>query len=232
MEIISLSLTDMDRHLKENIFLSLIIHVLSSILVTFSYYYFECWHDILDIISLVVDWFSSWAPMWGMIPNFLDPFVGKFLVKKVKGIYSIRRIVATYSYMISSFETFVIALGGIGPFENHFLNVKESMFLLISENKKKDGFGVFKDPTIEGRMYPTAGGRVSAIDTNLSKNLPQMVEAYRLGTLTNLRTMDELATMSRQDTKDQLKIPKGTKVAHTASGWFLKLDPIAKEVLS
>ncbi|KAI5676011.1 hypothetical protein M9H77_06961 [Catharanthus roseus] len=95
---------------------------------------------------------------------------------------SIRRIVKTYSYMISSLETFVIALKGIGFFENHFLNVKvqledpcdnqkflnglevlkaflienilsfqsyhlhfkESMFLLIFENKKKDGFGVLK----------------------------------------------------------------------------------------
>ncbi|KAI5661923.1 hypothetical protein M9H77_21246 [Catharanthus roseus] len=45
----------------------------------------ECWHDILDIISLVVDSFSSWTPMWGMIPGyFLDPFVGNFLVKKVE----------------------------------------------------------------------------------------------------------------------------------------------------
>ncbi|KAI5667734.1 hypothetical protein M9H77_17587 [Catharanthus roseus] len=46
----------------------------------------KCWHDILDIISLVVDSFPSWTPMWGMIPSyFLDPFVGNFLVKKVEG---------------------------------------------------------------------------------------------------------------------------------------------------
>ncbi|KAI5652453.1 hypothetical protein M9H77_29640 [Catharanthus roseus] len=37
---------------------------------------------------------------------------------------SIRRIVETYSYMISSFEAFVIALKGIGPFKNYFFNVK------------------------------------------------------------------------------------------------------------
>ncbi|KAI5666535.1 hypothetical protein M9H77_16388 [Catharanthus roseus] len=93
----------------------------------------KCWHDILDIISLVLDSFSSWTPMRGIIPsNFLDLFVGKFLVKKVEGYLcflsedlidkSIRRIVETYSYMIPFFETFVIALNGIAPLENHFLN--------------------------------------------------------------------------------------------------------------
>ncbi|KAI5667979.1 hypothetical protein M9H77_17832 [Catharanthus roseus] len=76
----------------------------------------KCWYDILDIISLVFDLFPSWTPMWGMIPNFLDSFVGKFLVKKVEGHLcsliqdlldkSIGRIVETYSYMISSFEIF------------------------------------------------------------------------------------------------------------------------------
>ncbi|KAI5664126.1 hypothetical protein M9H77_23449 [Catharanthus roseus] len=46
----------------------------------------KCWHDILDIISLIVDSFSSWTPMRGMIPsNLLDSFVGNFLVKKVEG---------------------------------------------------------------------------------------------------------------------------------------------------
>ncbi|KAI5664179.1 hypothetical protein M9H77_23502 [Catharanthus roseus] len=94
----------------------------------------KCWHDILDIISFVLDSFPSWTPVWGMIPNFLDSFLGNFLVKKVEGYLCsliedlldkyIRRIVETYSYMISSFETFVIAFKGIGPFENHFLNVK------------------------------------------------------------------------------------------------------------
>ncbi|KAI5664039.1 hypothetical protein M9H77_23362 [Catharanthus roseus] len=80
----------------------------------------KCWHNILDIIPLVVDSFSSWTPMWGMLPsNFLDSCVGKFLVKKVEGYLcsliedlldnSIRRIVVAYSYMISFFETFVIA---------------------------------------------------------------------------------------------------------------------------
>ncbi|KAI5675997.1 hypothetical protein M9H77_06947 [Catharanthus roseus] len=146
----------------------------------------------LNVLEKVVDSFSSWAPVWGMIPNFLDSFVGKFLVKKVQGyLYSliedlldksIRRIVETYCYMISSFETFVITLKGISPFKIHFLNVevqleshcddhklligievlkaflietildlqfhhlhfKESMFFLIFENKKKDGFGVLK----------------------------------------------------------------------------------------
>ncbi|KAI5672663.1 hypothetical protein M9H77_13027 [Catharanthus roseus] len=81
----------------------------------------KCWYDIFDIISLVVDLISSWTPMWGMIPNyFLDPFVGKFLVKKVEGYLcsligdilnkSIRRNVERCSYMMPFFETFVIAL--------------------------------------------------------------------------------------------------------------------------
>ncbi|KAI5653475.1 hypothetical protein M9H77_30662 [Catharanthus roseus] len=152
----------------------------------------KCWHDILDVVFKVVDSFPSWAPMCSMILNFLDSFVGKFLAKKVEGhLYSliedlldksIRIIVETYSYILTSFETFVIALKGISPFENHFLNVKvqlenpcdnpkflfglevlktflnenilgfqfyhlhfkEYMFLLIFENKKKDGFGVRK----------------------------------------------------------------------------------------
>ncbi|KAI5657044.1 hypothetical protein M9H77_25837 [Catharanthus roseus] len=135
---------------------------------------FLCYGDS----SMILDSFSSWTPMWGMIPSyFLDLFVGNFLVKK-----SIRRNVERCSCMIPFFEIFVIALNGIAPFENHFLNVKvqledpcddhkiliglkflnaflienilgfqfynlhfkESMFLLSSENKKKDGFGVLK----------------------------------------------------------------------------------------
>ncbi|KAI5681320.1 hypothetical protein M9H77_02547 [Catharanthus roseus] len=72
--------------------------------------------------------------MWGMIPNFLDSFHGKFLVKKVEGYLcsliedlldkSIRGIAETYSYIISSFRTFAIALKGSGLFENYFFNVK------------------------------------------------------------------------------------------------------------
>ncbi|KAI5652383.1 hypothetical protein M9H77_29570 [Catharanthus roseus] len=152
----------------------------------------RCWHDIIDVAFRVVDSFPSWASMWGMIPDFLDSFVGKFIVKKVEGYFysliedlldkSIRRIVETYFHMISSFETFLITLKRIGPFENHFLNMKvqlenpcddpkfligwevlkaflienilgfqfyhlhfkESMFLLIFENKKKDSFGALK----------------------------------------------------------------------------------------
>ncbi|KAI5682141.1 hypothetical protein M9H77_03369 [Catharanthus roseus] len=43
-------------------------------------------HDTLDTISLVVDSFPSWTPMWGMIPSyFLDSFAGNFLVKKFEG---------------------------------------------------------------------------------------------------------------------------------------------------
>ncbi|KAI5653004.1 hypothetical protein M9H77_30191 [Catharanthus roseus] len=63
----------------------------------------------------------------GIIPNFLDLFDGKIHVKKVEKYLcsliedlldkSIRRIVETYSYMIPSFETSVIALKGIGLFE-------------------------------------------------------------------------------------------------------------------
>ncbi|KAI5667897.1 hypothetical protein M9H77_17750 [Catharanthus roseus] len=79
----------------------------------------KCWHDVLDIHSLVADSFSSCTPMWGMIPsNFLDLYVGKFIVKKVKGYLcsligdlldkSIRRNVERCSYMIPFFETFVI----------------------------------------------------------------------------------------------------------------------------
>ncbi|KAI5671533.1 hypothetical protein M9H77_11897 [Catharanthus roseus] len=75
------------------------------------------------------------TPMWGMLPSyFLDPFVGNFLVKKVEGYLcslighfldkSIRRDVERCSYMIPFFKTFLIALNGIAPFENHFLNVK------------------------------------------------------------------------------------------------------------
>ncbi|KAI5661837.1 hypothetical protein M9H77_21160 [Catharanthus roseus] len=37
---------------------------------------------------------------------------------------SIRRVVERCSYMILFFETFVIVLNGVAPFENHFLNVK------------------------------------------------------------------------------------------------------------
>ncbi|KAI5652896.1 hypothetical protein M9H77_30083 [Catharanthus roseus] len=105
----------------------------------------KCWHDIVDITSLLVDSFSSWTPMWGMIPsNFLYSCVGKFLVKKVEGYLcsliedlldkSIRRIVETYSYMIPFFDTFVIALNGIAPFENYFLNVKNRLENPCDEN--------------------------------------------------------------------------------------------------
>ncbi|KAI5676980.1 hypothetical protein M9H77_07930 [Catharanthus roseus] len=90
----------------------------------------KCWHDIIDIISLVFDFFLSWIPVWSMILSF----DGKFLVKKVQGYLcfliedlldkSIRRIVETYSYMISSFDIFVISFEGIGPFKNYSLNVK------------------------------------------------------------------------------------------------------------
>ncbi|KAI5667910.1 hypothetical protein M9H77_17763 [Catharanthus roseus] len=77
----------------------------------------KCWHDILDLISLVVDLFPSWPPMWGMIRSyFLDQFVGNFLVKKGEGYLcsligdllnkSIRRNIERYSYMIRYFETF------------------------------------------------------------------------------------------------------------------------------
>ncbi|KAI5677525.1 hypothetical protein M9H77_08475 [Catharanthus roseus] len=119
----------------------------------------KCWHDILDIISFVVDSFSSWTPMWGMIPNFLDSFVGKFLVKKVEGYLcsliedlldkSIRRIVETYSYKISSFETFVIALKGIGPFENNFLNVNVQLGDPCDDHKFLIGLEVLKAFLIE-----------------------------------------------------------------------------------
>ncbi|KAI5667342.1 hypothetical protein M9H77_17195 [Catharanthus roseus] len=122
--------------------------------------------------------------MWGMIPNFLDSLDGKLLIEKFEEYLcsliedlldkSTRRIVETYSYMISSFETFVIYLKRIGLFKKHILIVKvqveepcedykfviglevlkaflienilsfqfyhllfkESMFLLIFENKK------------------------------------------------------------------------------------------------
>ncbi|KAI5652955.1 hypothetical protein M9H77_30142 [Catharanthus roseus] len=94
-------------------------------------------HYILDLISFVVDSLPSWTPIWGMIPSyFLDPFVGNFYVKKVEGYLcslirdllnkSIRRNIERCSYMIPSFETFVIALKGISPFKNHFLNVEVS----------------------------------------------------------------------------------------------------------
>ncbi|KAI5663384.1 hypothetical protein M9H77_22707 [Catharanthus roseus] len=93
----------------------------------------KCWHD--DIISLVVDLFSSWTPMWNMIPNFLDSFDGKLLVNKVEEYLcsliedfldkSIRRVVEPYSYMIPSFETFVIALQGIS-FRKPFLECEGS----------------------------------------------------------------------------------------------------------
>ncbi|KAI5682083.1 hypothetical protein M9H77_03311 [Catharanthus roseus] len=101
----------------------------------------KCLHEILDMISLVVDSFPSWTRMWGMIPNFLDSFVGKFLVKKVErylcslieGLLdkSTKRIVETYSYMISSIETYLLALKGIGPSEKHFLNVKVQIENLV-----------------------------------------------------------------------------------------------------
>ncbi|KAI5663883.1 hypothetical protein M9H77_23206 [Catharanthus roseus] len=94
----------------------------------------KCWHDILHVVFMVFDSFPTWAPMWGMIPIFLDSFVGKFLVKKVEEYLcsligdlfdkSMKRIVEAYSYMISSFETYIIAFNGIAHFQNHFLNVK------------------------------------------------------------------------------------------------------------
>ncbi|KAI5676917.1 hypothetical protein M9H77_07867 [Catharanthus roseus] len=43
----------------------------------------KCWHDILDIISLVIDSFPPWTPIWGMIPNLLDLFKDGFGVLKV-----------------------------------------------------------------------------------------------------------------------------------------------------
>ncbi|KAI5681420.1 hypothetical protein M9H77_02648 [Catharanthus roseus] len=117
----------------------------------------KCWHDILDIISLVVDSFPSWTP--GMIPNFLDSFDGKFLVKKVEGYLcsliedlldkSIRRIVETYSYMISSFGTFVIALKGICLFKIHFLNVKVQLEEPCEDHKFLIGLEVLKAFLIE-----------------------------------------------------------------------------------
>ncbi|KAI5682065.1 hypothetical protein M9H77_03293 [Catharanthus roseus] len=104
------------------------------------------WHDNLDIISFVIDLFSSWTPMWGLIPSyFLDPFVENFLVKKVEGYLcsligdllnkSIRRDIERCSYMIPFFETFVIALNGIAPFENHFLNVKGQLENTLHDHK-------------------------------------------------------------------------------------------------
>ncbi|KAI5662715.1 hypothetical protein M9H77_22038 [Catharanthus roseus] len=97
--------------------------------------------------------------MWGMIPNFLDSFVGKFLVKKFEGYLcsliedlldkSIRRIVETYSYMIPSFEFFVVALKGIGPFGNHFLNLKVQLENFCDDHKFLIGLEVLKAFLIE-----------------------------------------------------------------------------------
>ncbi|KAI5653343.1 hypothetical protein M9H77_30530 [Catharanthus roseus] len=95
----------------------------------------KCWHDILDIISLVVDSFSSWTSMWGTIPSYiLEPFVRNFLVKKIEGYLcslirdflnkSIKRNFERCSYMIPYFETFVIALMELILQKNHFLNMK------------------------------------------------------------------------------------------------------------
>ncbi|KAI5676076.1 hypothetical protein M9H77_07026 [Catharanthus roseus] len=133
-----------------------------------SYFDLKCWHDILDIISLVVNSFPSWTPMWGMIPNFLDSFVGKFRVKKVEGYLcsliqdlldkSIRRIVKTYSYMICSFEIFVVALKRISPFKNHFLNVKVQLENPCDDHKFLIGLDVLKAFLIENilgfQFYP------------------------------------------------------------------------------
>ncbi|KAI5672222.1 hypothetical protein M9H77_12586 [Catharanthus roseus] len=119
----------------------------------------KCWHDILDVVFMVVDYFPSWAPMWGMIPNILDLVVGKLLVKKVEGYLcsliedlldkSIRRIVETYFYMIPSFGTFVIAFKGIGHSENHFLNVKVQLENPCDDHKFLNGLEVLKAFLIE-----------------------------------------------------------------------------------
>ncbi|KAI5681507.1 hypothetical protein M9H77_02735 [Catharanthus roseus] len=116
----------------------------------------ECWHDILDIDSMASDSFP-WVPRWGMIPNFLDSFVGNFLVKKVEGYLcsliedlldkSIRR--ERCSYMILFFETFIIALNGIAPFKNHFLNVKVQLENPCDHHKFLIGLEVLKSILIE-----------------------------------------------------------------------------------
>ncbi|KAI5677950.1 hypothetical protein M9H77_08900 [Catharanthus roseus] len=110
----------------------------------------KCWHGILDINSLVVGLFSSWTPMWGMIPsNFLDSSVGKFLVKKVEGYLcsligdlldkSIRRNIERCSYMIPFFETFVITLKGIDPLKNYSLNMKVQLEHPCDDHKFQTG---------------------------------------------------------------------------------------------
>ncbi|KAI5681756.1 hypothetical protein M9H77_02984 [Catharanthus roseus] len=104
------------------------------------------WHDIPDIISLVVDLTPSQTPIWGMIPsNFLDLFVENLLVKKVEGYLcsliedfldrSIRRIVKRCFYLILFFETFGVVLYRIAPFENHFLNVKVQLDIPCDDHK-------------------------------------------------------------------------------------------------
>ncbi|KAI5654537.1 hypothetical protein M9H77_31724 [Catharanthus roseus] len=112
-------------------------------------YFFDLkrWHDILDIISL------------GMIPYFLDLFVGNFLVKKVEGYLcsligdlfnkSIWRNVVRCSYMISSFETFVIPLKRISPFKNHLWNVEVQFEDPCDDHKFLIGLEVLKAFLIE-----------------------------------------------------------------------------------
>ncbi|KAI5649943.1 hypothetical protein M9H77_35948 [Catharanthus roseus] len=98
--------------------------------------------------------------MWGMIPsNIFDPFVGNFLVKKVQGYLcsligdllnkSIRRNVERCSYVIPSFETFVIVLKEISPFENYFLNVEVQLESHCDEHTLLIGIEVLKAFLIE-----------------------------------------------------------------------------------
>ncbi|KAI5673951.1 hypothetical protein M9H77_14315 [Catharanthus roseus] len=96
-----------------------------------------------------------------MIPsNFLDLFVGKFLVKKVEGYLcsliedlidkSIRRIIQLenpcddHKILIGLKFLNAFLIENILGFQFYHLHFKESIFLLICENKKKNDFGVLK----------------------------------------------------------------------------------------
>ncbi|KAI5654286.1 hypothetical protein M9H77_31473 [Catharanthus roseus] len=68
----------------------------------------------------------------------------------VKGSrWPIRRIVERCSYMILFFETFVIVLDGIAPFENHFLNAKVQLENPYDNHKFLIGLGFLKVFLIE-----------------------------------------------------------------------------------
>ncbi|KAI5653129.1 hypothetical protein M9H77_30316 [Catharanthus roseus] len=134
----------------------------------------KCWHYILDVNSLVVDSFSSWTPMWGMIPR-IGPLKNHSLNVKVqlenpydddKFLIGLEVLKAFLNEKILSFQFYPL----------HF---KESMFSLICENKKEDSFGVLKTNPFKGGadgMTRDAQGTIELLQGSVTKAIARRME--------------------------------------------------------